>query len=70
MGRSSVAAKHTRRARMIIARRVRDLGVAVRARGSRYDTADPEHWWRRRSDIRWTFFESEKLLFYWMGIFT
>ena len=55
---------------MIIARRVRDLGVAVRARGSRYDTADPEHWWRRRSDIRWTFFESEKLLFYWMGIFT
>ncbi len=59
---------HTRRARLAVTRELRDSGVAVLMRASRYDPADPLHWWRRRSDIRSTVFELQKFFAYLVGV--
>ena len=59
---------HTRRARMALERELKGLDVQVIARGSRYDPADPAHWWRRRSDARFVLLETEKYLAYLIGM--
>ena len=59
---------HTRRARLALARELRGTGITVLMRASRYDRADPAHWWRRRSDVCSTIFEFEKFLAYVMGV--
>ena len=59
--------QHTRRARLVMRRRMAATGVAVVVRWSRLDTADVERWWRNRSTLRFTLFESQRLLAYWIG---
>ncbi len=59
---------HTRRARMTLVRRLRGLDVQVLMRASRYDPADPAHWWRRRADRRFTLLEVQKYLWYWITV--
>lgn len=59
---------HTRRARLALERELQGAEVTVLMRASRYDGADPGHWWRRRADIRSTIFELEKWLGYVIGV--
>jgi uncharacterized SAM-binding protein YcdF (DUF218 family) len=59
---------HTRRARLSLRRQLTPNGIELIARGSRYDSMDPDHWWRDREDLRFTLFEYQKLALYWMRI--
>lgn len=60
--------QHTRRARLVMRRRMAGTGVAVVVRPSRFDQADVDRWWRNRSTLRFTLFESQRLLGYWIGL--
>ncbi len=60
--------QHTRRARLVIARRLAGTGSQAIMRASRYDRADVDDWWRHRSTLRFTLFESQRLIAYWLGI--
>ncbi len=60
--------QHTRRARLVMRRRLAGTGIDVVVRASRLDDADVEHWWRNRSTLRFTLFESQRLLGYWIGV--
>ena len=60
--------QHTRRARLVMNRRLDDLGVAVIMRASRYDKSNVERWWSQRSTLRFTLFETQRLFGYWIGI--
>lgn len=60
--------QHTRRARLVMNRRMRDTGATVIVRASRYDLEDVERWWRSRSTLRFTLFETQRLLAYWIGL--
>ena len=60
--------QHTRRARLVMARRLDDTGAAVIMRGSRYDRTNADQWWRDRPTVRFTLFEAQRLLAYWIGI--
>jgi uncharacterized SAM-binding protein YcdF (DUF218 family) len=59
---------HTRRAGVAVRRALDGTGVEIVLRGSRYDQADPAHWWRTRRDVRWATLESQKLVAYWLGL--
>ena len=60
--------QHTRRARLAVSRNLAGTGAQVIMRASRYDRTRPERWWRDRPTIRFTLFESQRLLGYWLGI--
>ena len=60
--------QHTRRARLVINRRLAGTGAELIMRGSRYDLTPVDRWWRDRPTIRFTLFESQRLLGYWIGI--
>ena len=60
--------QHTRRARLVMMRRLSDTGATVIMRASRYDRTPVDRWWRDRPTIRFTRFESQRLLGYWLGI--
>lgn len=60
--------QHTRRARLVMRRRLAGTGVEVVVRSSRLDTADVDRWWQNRSTLRFTLFESQRLLGYWIGV--
>ena len=60
--------QHTRRARLVMRRRLAGTGVEVVVRYSRLDDADVERWWTNRSTLRFTLFESQRLLGYWIGV--
>lgn len=60
--------QHTRRARLVMRRRMAGTGVEVVVRPSRLDTADIDRWWTNRSTLRFTLFESQRLLAYWIGV--
>lgn len=60
--------QHTRRARLVMTRRLDDLGVQVIMRASRYDQSDVNRWWASRSTLRFTLFETQRLFGYWIGI--
>jgi uncharacterized SAM-binding protein YcdF (DUF218 family) len=60
--------QHTRRARLVMTRRLDALGVQVIMRASRYDRSDVDRWWANRSTLRFTLFETQRLLAYWIGI--
>ena len=60
--------QHTRRARLVINRRMRDIGVKVVVRSSRYDRANVDRWWTERSTLRFTLFETQRLFGYWIGL--
>jgi uncharacterized SAM-binding protein YcdF (DUF218 family) len=60
--------QHTRRARLVMRRRLDPLGATVIVRASRYDRTDVDRWWANRSTLRFTLFETQRLLGYWIGI--
>ncbi len=60
--------QHTRRARLVISRRLAGTGIKLIVRPSRYDLSDAEHWWRNRATVRFTIFETQRLLGYWIGV--
>jgi uncharacterized SAM-binding protein YcdF (DUF218 family) len=59
---------HTRRARLALRRQLSPRGIEPVVRGSRYDSMDPDHWWREREDLRFTLFEYQRLALYWLRI--
>ena len=60
--------QHTRRARLVMNRRVADTGTQVILRASRYDKTDVDGWWRQRGTLRFTLFETQRLIAYWLRI--
>jgi len=60
--------QHTRRARLVMNRRVAPTGGEVILRASRYDRTDAVGWWRQRGTLRFTLFETQRLMAYWLGI--
>lgn len=60
--------QHTRRARFAFRRELRGTGIEPIVRPSRYDEADPAHWWRTRRGVRDTLFEWIKLVAYTAGL--
>ena len=60
--------QHTRRARLVMNRRVADTGAQVMVRASRYDKTDVNAWWRQRGTLRFTLFETQRLIAYWLRI--
>jgi uncharacterized SAM-binding protein YcdF (DUF218 family) len=60
--------QHTRRARLVMNRKMNPAGVRIVVRPSRYDRADVERWWANRSTLRFTLFEMQRLLGYWIGV--
>ncbi len=60
--------QHTRRARLVMNRRLRDTTAQIIVRASRYDREDAEHYWRDRGTLRFTLFETQRLFAYWVGL--
>jgi len=60
--------QHTRRARLVMNRRLADTGARAIVRASRYDRSDVGGWWRNRSTLRFTLFETQRLIAYWLRI--
>ena len=60
--------QHTRRARMVMNQRLAATGSQIILRASRYDKADVDGWWRKRSTLRFTLFETQRLIAYWLRI--
>jgi uncharacterized SAM-binding protein YcdF (DUF218 family) len=60
--------QHTRRARLVMNRKVNPAGAAVIVRASRFDRSDVDRWWTNRSTLRFTLFEIQRLLGYWLGV--
>jgi uncharacterized SAM-binding protein YcdF (DUF218 family) len=59
--------QHTRRARLVMNRRLAPAGVSVIVRPSRFDRSDVARWWANRSTLRFTLFETQRLVGYWIG---
>jgi uncharacterized SAM-binding protein YcdF (DUF218 family) len=59
---------HTRRARLVMRRRLAGTGTTIIVRASRYDRADVDRWWQHRSSLSFTLFETQRLIAYWTGI--
>ena len=60
--------QHTRRARLVMNRRMKPAGVRVIVRSTRFDRADLDRWWTNRSTVRFTLFETQRLIGYWLGV--
>jgi uncharacterized SAM-binding protein YcdF (DUF218 family) len=60
--------QHTRRSRLVMNRRLGPAGVTVVIRASRYDRTDTAAWWRSRSTLRFTLFETQRLFGFWIGV--
>jgi uncharacterized SAM-binding protein YcdF (DUF218 family) len=60
--------QHTRRARLVMRRRLDGTGAQVIVRPSRYDLSPVDRWWENRSTLRFTIFETQRLLGYWIGL--
>jgi uncharacterized SAM-binding protein YcdF (DUF218 family) len=60
--------QHTRRARLVMRRRLDGTGAQVIVRASRYDRSDVDRWWANRSTLRFTVFETQRLIGYWIGV--
>jgi len=59
---------HTRRSLYAFERAFRGTGVQVQVRGTRFDGARPERWWKQRADLRFVVSEYQKLLAYRLGL--
>jgi uncharacterized SAM-binding protein YcdF (DUF218 family) len=59
---------HTRRTGLAMRRAVEGTGVTIVVHASRYDPADPAHWWRQRRDVRFLIEEWPKLIAYRLGL--
>lgn len=60
--------QHTRRTRLIMNRKVAPAGAEIIVHSSRYDPSDTDHWWRDRSTARFTLFETQRLIAYWLHL--
>jgi uncharacterized SAM-binding protein YcdF (DUF218 family) len=60
--------QHTRRARLVMRRKLDGTGAAVVVRPSRYDRSNVEDWWSERATLRFTLFETQRLFGYWIGV--
>jgi uncharacterized SAM-binding protein YcdF (DUF218 family) len=60
--------QHTRRARMVMRRRLDGSGAQLIMRPSRYDESPVDRWWAHRSTLRFTLFETQRLIGYWIGV--
>jgi uncharacterized SAM-binding protein YcdF (DUF218 family) len=60
--------QHTRRAGLVMRRRLEPIGAQAIMRASRYDTSDVDGWWRHRSTLRFTLFETQRLIAYWLHL--
>ena len=60
--------QHTRRARLVMRRRLDGTGAQLIMRPSRYDLSPVDRWWSNRSTARFTLFEMQRLLGYWIGV--
>jgi uncharacterized SAM-binding protein YcdF (DUF218 family) len=59
--------QHTRRAGLSM-RRVLGDDKKVIVRASRYDRSDVDRWWADRATLRFTLFETQRYVAYWLGI--
>lgn len=59
---------HTARARLVMTRHLAGTETRVVMRATRYDPANVDRWWERRTDLRFALFEVQKLLAYWIGL--
>lgn len=59
--------QHTRRAGLAMRRVIGNNGRVV-VRASRYDRSDVDRWWANRSTLRFTLFETQRLMAYWVGL--
>jgi uncharacterized SAM-binding protein YcdF (DUF218 family) len=59
---------HTRRAGYAFRRMLKDTGVQVIIRGSRYSEAHPSQWWRHRREARFILSETPKYFAYLAGL--
>ncbi len=60
--------QHTRRARLVMNRRLADTDATAILRASRYDKTNVDAWWRERGTVRFTLFETQRLIAYWLRI--
>jgi uncharacterized SAM-binding protein YcdF (DUF218 family) len=60
--------QHTRRARLVMRRKLAGTGAELIVRSSRYDRSDVERWWSHRATLRFTIFETQRLIGYWIGL--
>ena len=60
--------QHTRRAGLVMRRRLGETGGHAIMRASRYDRAEIDAWWQDRSTLRFTLFETQRLIAYWLRI--
>lgn len=60
--------QHTRRAGLVMRRRLEPIGAQPIMRASRYDPSDVNAWWRERSTLRFTLFETQRLIAYWLHL--
>lgn len=59
--------QHTRRAGLSMRRVIGDEKTVI-VRASRYDRSDVDRWWANRATLRFTLFETQRYLAYWLGI--
>jgi uncharacterized SAM-binding protein YcdF (DUF218 family) len=59
---------HTARARLVMTRRLTGTGIEIVMRAPRHDGADLDRWWANRADLRFSLFEVQKMLAYWIGL--
>jgi uncharacterized SAM-binding protein YcdF (DUF218 family) len=59
---------HTRRSRYAFQRAFHGSGVEIQVRGSRFDAARPDTWWKHRADLRFVISEWQKLVAYRLGL--
>ncbi len=60
--------QHTRRAGLVMDRRLAPTGARAIMRASRYDRTEVDTWWHRRGTLRFTLFETQRLIAYWLRI--
>lgn len=60
--------QHTRRAGLVMDRRLAATGGIAIMRSSRYDHSNVDAWWRQRATLRFTLFETQRLIAYWLRI--
>lgn len=60
--------QHTRRARMEMRRKSAGSGVTIIMRASKYDRSNVDQWWQKRGTIRFTLFEVQRLVAYWLHL--
>lgn len=59
---------HTRRSGFAMRRALAGTGISIIIRATKYDPADPAHWWRSRGDVRFVLSEWQKLIAYRFGL--